>query len=367
MESFKELSLPAELYRAIEKMGYTKPTPIQAQAIPVILAGRDVMGCAQTGTGKTAAFGIPTIINLIQNPKKTALILAPTRELALQIDDVFGELTSQHPEIRTAILIGGASMNPQISQLRRNPRIIIATPGRLLDHLRRKTANIANTGILILDEADRMLDMGFAPQLNDILRYVPKQRQTLLFSATFEAAIVKLAQKYLANPERITIGQTSTPVKKIAQSVVETTVKGKNDTLVDELDARAGSVLIFARTKRRTDKLARYLSGCGYKVDRIHGDRSQRQRVDAIDGFRDGKFDILVATDIAARGIDIPHIAHVINYDLPMTPEDYVHRIGRTARAGADGQALSLITPEDRGQWRLISKLIDKASPARGN
>lgn len=364
MKSFKELSLPLELDRALTGMNFHTPTPIQALAIPVALMGRDLIGCAQTGTGKTAAFCIPLIVNLAKNPAKTALILAPTRELAMQIETVFKTLSKNYNDMRAALLIGGASMGPQFKALRAKPRVLVATPGRLMDHLRQRSVSLAKAEILVLDEADRMLDMGFAPQLNEILRFIPKNRQTMLFSATMPEEIRKLAAKYLHNPERVTVGTVSQPARTISQSIVETTQSNKNKTLVDELGSREGSVLIFARTKRRTDRVAKFLYEGGYRVSRIHGDRTQKQRNDAIEGFRNGKFNILVATDIAARGIDISHIAHVINYDLPAVAEDYIHRIGRTGRAGAEGKALSFVTPEDRGIWRDITRLLAKTKPA---
>lgn len=363
MLTFKELTLPEPLERALAAMNYEQPTPIQSQAIPVGLANRDLIGCAQTGTGKTAAFSIPLLVNLLKTPRKNGLILAPTRELAAQIDEVLHKLSRFVPEVKRVLLIGGAAMNPQLNALRQKPRIVIATPGRLVDHLHRGSLSLSTTEILVLDEADRMLDMGFAPQLNEILRFLPKARQTLFFSATMPAEILKLAAKYLKDPVRVTVGQVSQPVQKVEQTVVQTTSSAKNDVLIEQLNARQGSVLIFARTKRRTDRVARMLADSGYKAGRIHGDRTQKQRNDAINGFRDGKFRILVATDIAARGIDISHIAHVINYDLPMVPEDYIHRIGRTARAGAGGQALSLVTPEEKSQWRDIARHLSKTAP----
>ncbi|MEW6056379.1 MAG: DEAD/DEAH box helicase [Bdellovibrionota bacterium] len=364
MLNFKDLSLPQPLESALAAMNYITPTPIQEQAIPVGLMNRDLMGCAQTGTGKTAAFCIPLISNLLKVSRKTALILAPTRELALQIDEVLGQLTRNTQQLTRCVLIGGAAMNQQIRTLSKRPRILVATPGRLVDHLRRGTVSLSSAEILVLDEADRMLDMGFAPQLGQILRFLPKSRQTMLFSATLPNDIQKLAAKYLKDPVKISIGPVSQPAENIVQSMIQTTSNAKNDKLVDELNAREGSVIIFARTKRRTDRLARFLCEAGYRANRIHGDRTQRQRIDAIEGFRKGKFRILVATDIAARGIDVPHIAHVINYDLPMVAEDYIHRIGRTARAGAEGQAVSLVTPEERPLWREISRLVAKTAPS---
>ncbi|MFI4955273.1 MAG: DEAD/DEAH box helicase [Gammaproteobacteria bacterium] len=359
MQNFQELKLPAPLEKALKKMQFTIPTPIQAQAIPIALTERDVIGCAQTGTGKTAAFCIPLIARLLELPNKIGLILIPTRELATQIADVLKKLTSASPELKQALLIGGASMDRQMNMLRNRPRIIIATPGRLMDHLARKTVSLDNIAVVVLDEADRMLDMGFAPQLNKIFQAVPRERQTLLFSATLPGDIEKMAAKWLNKPARVTVGKVAQTAAKISHSVVQTTVANKNNTLLDELNNRQGSILIFARTRYRTDRLAKYLSGFGHPVTHIHGDRTQGQRNSAIKGFRSGEFRILVATDIAARGLDISHIAHVINYDLPQVAEDYIHRIGRTGRAGAEGQALCLLTPEDRQQWRSIARVLE--------
>jgi ATP-dependent RNA helicase DeaD len=367
MQNFNELKLPLPLEKALQAMKFEKPTPIQEQAIPAALTHRDLIGCAQTGTGKTLAFCVPTLARLIKLPSKTALVLVPTRELATQITDVLKQLTLFTPDIKSTILIGGMPMQPQIRSIQRRPRVIVATPGRLVDHLKRGTISLTSTEILILDEADRMLDMGFAPQLNQILRFLPKTRQTLFFSATLPADIEKLSMRFLKDPVRVTIGAISQPVKKIHQSVVQTSVAKKNDALLDQLNTREGSVLIFARTQVRTDRVSRYLEEYGVSVTRLHGGRSQGQRNSAVSGFRDGRFRVLVATDIAARGIDISHIAHIINYDLPMQAEDYVHRIGRTARAGADGQAVSLITPEDRLQWRKISRLYGVVEDVSGD
>jgi ATP-dependent RNA helicase DeaD len=360
MKTFDELQLPAPLAKALKAMQFSTPTPIQAQGIPVALKGQDLIGCAQTGTGKTAAFSIPMITHLLNNPNKTALVLVPTRELAFQIRDVLNKMISGIGSLRIALLIGGTSMQTQMQILLKKPRIVVATPGRLMDHLARKTVALASIGVLVLDEADRMLDMGFAPQLDKIMQYVPKERQTLLFSATLPFNIEKMASKWLNNPARVTIAAPTQSPVTITHSVVQTTGAQKNNTLLDELNNRQGSILIFARTKFRTDRVTQYLEGYGHKVTRIHGDRTQGQRNSAIKGFRAGDFRILVATDIAARGLDISHIAHVINYDLPQVAEDYIHRIGRTGRAGAAGQAICLLTPEDRQQWRSISRLLEK-------
>ncbi len=362
MQHFNELQLPDPLRKAIAMMNYQIPTPIQAQAIPAILTHRDVIGCAQTGTGKTASFCIPMIARLMRLPQKIALILVPTRELGSQILEVVQQLTAFSPELTGNLLIGGVSMQNQLRAIKKRPQILIATPGRLVDHLKRGTVSLSATEILVLDEADRMLDMGFAPQLNEILRFIPKTRQTLFFSATLPSDIEKLSSRFLKEPIRITVGAVSQPVTLIQQSVVETTVAKKNDTLMDQLNSRQGSVLVFARTKSRTDRVTRYLESYGHLVTRLHGGRSQGQRNLAVAGFKEGRFRILVATDIAARGIDISLIAHVINYDLPQAPEDYIHRIGRTARAGATGEAVSLLTPEDKLQWREISKLLSKSN-----
>ena len=361
MKTFQELSLPAPLEKSLRMMQFSVPTPIQAQAIPVALTERDLIGCADSGTGKTAAFCIPMIARLLKEKDKNGLILVPTRELATQIADVLRKLTAATPDIKLALLIGGASMDVSNNMIRQNPRIIIATPGRLMDHLARKTIALTHVAVLVLDEADRMLDMGFAPQLNKIFEVMPKVRQTLLFSATLPKDIERMASKWLNKPARVTIAKSKKDAPKITHSVVQTTGTAKNNTLLDELNNREGSILIFARTRHRTDKIAKYLSGFGHPVTYIHGDRSQGQRNNAIRGFRSGQYRILVATDIAARGLDISHIAHVINYDLPQVAEDYIHRIGRTGRAGAEGQALCLLTPEDKQQWRSISRLLGQA------
>ncbi|MBI5179745.1 MAG: DEAD/DEAH box helicase [Nitrospinae bacterium] len=361
MKNFNELNLPKQLSAALAAMKYETPTPIQAKAIPAAMEGRDVMGCAQTGTGKTAAFSIPLITGLIANPQKTALILAPTRELAAQIADVLRQMTAKTPDIRSVLIIGGEAMGPQIRAVSRGVRIVVATPGRLVDHLQQGTISLKSVGYLVLDEADRMLDMGFAPQINKIVGTLPKERQTLLFSATLPQEITRLASKYMKQPVSVSAGENTRPAKAILQKMVETTHPKKGEILLSELTARQGSVLIFVRTKRGADRMAKMLFTRGFEATLIHGGRSQRQRFVALDGFRKGRYRILVATDVAARGLDVPHIAHVINYDLPQTAEDYVHRIGRTARAGAQGEALALVTPEDRGQWRMISRHVGNA------
>ena len=360
MNSFTELRLAPALEKALVLMNFQMPTPIQAKAIPVALAQRDLIGCAQTGSGKTAAFAIPVIASLLSQKERTGLILVPTRELAAQVCQVFKSLTQFLPELKTISLIGGVPMKPQLKLLAQKPRVIVATPGRLTDHLRRRNLSLAKVGVLVLDEADRMLDLGFAPQLEEILRYLPKQRQTLLFSATVPGNILKLAGKFLVNPTRVEIEEKVQAAPKITQKVLEVSQNQKNETLLDELNARAGTILVFARTQSRTDRLARYLESYGVSVARIHGGRTQGQRVRALEGFRNGQFRILVATDIAARGIDVDHVAHVINYDLPQAAEDYVHRIGRTGRAGRTGEALSLLTAQDRSGWKAIQRYLNR-------
>ncbi len=360
MKDFTELALPAPLPERIRALAYTTPTPIQVQAIPHALSGQDIIATAETGSGKTAAFGIPMIAYLLEVAEARALVLVPTRELAAQVTEALEKLGGNLPQIKVAMLIGGVPVKPQLRALAQNPRIIVATPGRLLDHMQHRAISLQKSHYVVLDEADRMLDMGFMPQISRIMAAVPPQRQTLLFSATMPAPILKLCQRFLFEPVRVTVGQVAKPVSRIHQEVLHTTQPKKSDSLIDELNARKGSVLVFARTKSRTDRVAKLLHRLGHNVTRIHGDRSQQQRNEAIEGFRVGRYRIMVATDIAARGIDIPHIAHVINYDLPQCPEDYIHRIGRTARAGAEGNSLSLLTPEDKGQWHEISRLIER-------
>jgi len=360
LNSFKELHLIEALDRALDVLQFQKPTPIQAQAIPLALDGKDLIACAQTGTGKTAAFCIPLATHMIKDPRITGLVLAPTRELALQIELFWRNLTKFAPELRSACLIGGVSMQPQDRALHKKPRLLIATPGSLLDHLRRGSVKLNMCERLVLDEADRMLDMGFAPQLNQVLRYLPQKRQTLLFSATWDPALDRLSKNYLINPLRISVGPVSQAVKAIYQSVISAPGNKKGEILLDEINQRKGSILVFVRTQARTDRLARHLNSYGLEVGRIHGGRSQGQRTTAMNAFRSGQTRILLATDIASRGIDVAEIAHVINFDLPQVAEDYIHRIGRTGRAGMSGHALSLLAPEERPQWNEITRLLKK-------
>lgn len=372
MKTYENITLPVSLQRALTAMKFETLTPIQEQAIPVILEKKDLIGSAQTGTGKTAAFCIPTICRLLENPDSRALFLVPTRELAMQIATVWKSMTRFNQELHCTTLVGGADFRVQLKSLGKKPRLLIATPGRLIDHLMRKTVNLAKIEVLVLDEADRILDMGFAPQLAEILKFLPKVRQTLFFTATWNAKVAELSKRYLVEPVRIEIATEQKTANNIQQTIVTTTHQGKNEALLDELNRRPGSVLVFARTQIRTDRVAEYLASYGIKVNCLHGGRSQGQRNAALQAFRMGNIRVLVATDIAARGIDVAKIAHVINYDLPQTPEDYVHRIGRTGRAGNEGSAVSLLIPEDRFTWKQIAALMKKSGcntpelPAKG-
>jgi superfamily II DNA/RNA helicase len=317
------------------------------------------MGCAQTGTGKTAAFAIPLLARMLQGTdNRPALIICPTRELAEQIVEVLRQLTVKAQNQRIAFVIGGRGMAPQTDALKRKPSFVVGTPGRLIDHMEQKNFDFSTFGSVVIDEADRLLDMGFGPQLNRIFARLAPQRQTLLFSATFPEEIKAIAGRYLTNPKSVSVGSETRPVEKIRQTVVNVTAENKNDRLIEEVRRNEGSMIIFTRTKGRTEKIAKLLAREGHAVARIHGDRSQNQRQEAIAGLKSGQFRILVATDIAARGIDIPQLQHVINFDLPMVPEDFIHRIGRTGRAGADGHAMAFVTPEDHDQWTRIYRLM---------
>lgn len=364
MKNFNELDLPANLLSALGGMNFDTPTPIQAQAIPLALEGKDIIGSAQTGTGKTAAFAIPIVARLITTKYDSALVLTPTRELAMQVMEVLRNLLGRNSNIETALLIGGDSYTKQFSQLRRNPRIVVGTPGRVNDHLLRNSLILDDTNFLVLDEADRMLDMGFGIQLEKIIKYLPAERQTMMFSATIPAQIMRLSEKYMYKPERISVGAANIAATNVKQEIIRTTGANKYNDLVKELDKRQGSVIIFVKTKHGADKLADKLCSENHSADAIHGDLQQNQRKRVISAFRDQRYRIMVATDVASRGLDIPHIEHVINYDLPQCPEDYIHRIGRTARANAEGSAVSLIAPEDNQKWYLISKMLNPDSAA---
>lgn len=354
--TFEAFNLPPQLADALVTIGYKIPTPIQEKGIPIVMQGKDLIGIAQTGTGKTAAFGIPMVKLLIEDKNSQGLILVPTRELAEQVFQVMKQLTQNVKSIKPWVLIGGTSMFAQAKSLPRMPKLIIATPGRLNDHLERGTFVLANVRMVVLDEADRMLDIGFEPQIRKVFPFLPKKRQTLLFSATFPKTIERLTREYMSEPAKLTIGRVSQPGTDIEQSFIQTTVALKNPLLIQELEKRKGSVLIFVRTKHRVDRVTKTLQQAGFDADRIHGARTQAQRSRVMSDFRNKIIRIMVATDVASRGIDISHIEHVINYDIPEVPEDYVHRIGRTARAGAKGESVSFLTPEDKTKWLYLSK-----------
>jgi ATP-dependent RNA helicase RhlE len=362
--SFHTIGLSEPLLRDLATAGFLVPTPIQAQAIPPALEGRDVIGCAQTGTGKTAAFVIPMIERLALLPKgqPQALILAPTRELALQIFGSIEKLGRSHG-ISATVIVGGSDMQAQIRGLRQRPTILVATPGRLLDHMWNGTVNLAPIKILVLDEADRMLDMGFAPQINQILDALPLERQTLLFSATIPEDVTRLVQASLDSAVHVMVTPPSTTAEGVTQAVRYTTSHEKTKLLVSLLVAERGTVLVFARTKSRVDRLGQTLEQAGHRVAVIHGDLSLPQRLRALNGFKRGQVRILVATDIAARGIDVANIGHVVNYDLPNCPEDYIHRIGRTARMKMTGRATSFVTHEEGDQLRAIERLLGHSVP----
>ena len=358
MENFLSLKLEETLFESLAKINFKAPTPIQAKAIPIALDGKDILGTAQTGTGKTGAFGIPLVNHLIKTKKETALVITPTRELATQVMQTLNNLIGRG-NIRTTLLIGGDSMQKQLKQMRRNPRLVVGTPGRINDHLKRKTLRLNNTSFLVLDESDRMLDMGFTPQINQVLQTVPKKHQTLLFSATLPGNILRLAEKYLNQPVRISVGSTSTPIEKIKQEVLRVNDGDKYNQLIKQIYIRQGSILIFVKTRRNAEKMVKRLKYDDHDADAIHGNLRQNKRDRVIKAFRNNHFRILVGTDVASRGLDIPAIKHVINFDLPQVPEDFIHRIGRTARAGAEGSALSFIGNEDKSKWNAIQRLID--------
>jgi ATP-dependent RNA helicase RhlE len=358
-QTFYNLGIAPKILELIEKMKFKTPTPIQYKAIPIAIEGKDIIGVAQTGTGKTLAFGIPMIQRLAQ-ARGRGLVLVPTRELAIQVDETILKIGNSFG-MRTAVLIGGASMYNQIQALRRSPRVIIATPGRLIDHLNQSTLRLDDVTILVLDEADRMLDMGFAPQIERILKYVPKEKQTMLFSATIPEKIVKIAAAYMKLPVSVEIARSGTTVEKIIQELIIVKKEEKAHLLGKLLEQYRGTVLLFSRTKRGASRISRGLRQMGYNAAEIHSDRSLAQRREALEGFKAGKYRILVATDIAARGIDVKGIELVLNYDLPEDPENYVHRIGRTGRAGQEGRAISFATPDQRNDVRNIEKLTRTA------
>jgi len=370
LTEFSQLGLGAPILNALNAKGYKDPTPIQVRAIPHILAGRDLLGIAATGTGKTAAFALPMLQRLASATAKPAhggcraLVLSPTRELAAQIAESF-RAYGKNLGLRTALIVGGVSAHPQKAALSRGVDILVATPGRLLDHLAQGNARLDQAGILVLDEADHMLDLGFIPAIRKLIRALPKVRQNLFFSATMPPEIATLAGEILRNPERVAVTPSATPAERIDQHVMFVDPARKPGLLADTLRTTDGRALIFTRTKRGADRVVRGLEGAGIGAAAIHGNKSQGQRERALAGFRTGRIPILVATDIAARGIDVEGINLVVNFDLPHVPETYVHRIGRTARAGAAGTAIAFCTPDERSLLRDIETLLRVRIPSR--
>ena len=365
---FSQLKLHPDLLRGVKDLGFQKPTPIQEDAIPPALAGRDLLACAQTGSGKTAAFLLPILNGLMHKPRSRpgttrALIITPTRELAAQIVEDLRDFTVHTPLSGFAVY-GGVGMGPQEHAFRSGVDVIVGTPGRLLDHFRQPYAKLGGLEYLVLDEADRMLDMGFLPDIRRILRHIPAKRQTLFFSATMPDPIVKLSQEMLQNPVMINLERKAAPATGIAHAIYPVPSHLKQNLLVSLLSkGDVKEALVFTRTKHRADRLTKHLEHHKVSVQRIHGNRSQSQRTEALAGFKSGKYRVLVATDIAARGIDVTALGHVINFDVPAAPEDYIHRVGRTARAELTGSAFTLVSPEDEASVRDIEKAINKRLP----
>jgi ATP-dependent RNA helicase RhlE len=362
---FSGLKLHTDLLKGIKELGFTRPTPIQEAAIPPALAGRDVLACAMTGSGKTAAFLLPILQTLIGRPRGVtrALVLTPTRELAAQILEDLNDL-AVHTPITGAAVFGGVGMGPQEHAFRSGVDMLVATPGRLLDHFRMPYAKLAGVEHLVLDEADRMLDMGFLPDIRRVLRHLPHKRQTLFFSATMPAPIVTLTREMLRNPVSIQLDRKPAPAVGITQAVYPVPQELKSALLVTLLQrGEMQEALVFTRTKHRANRLADYLGRHGIKAERIHGNRSQPQRTEALAGFKSGKYRVLVATDIAARGIDVEALGHVVNFDVPKAAEDYIHRVGRTARAELTGDAFTLVSPEEESELRDIERMVGKRLP----
>jgi ATP-dependent RNA helicase RhlE len=372
VSSFDELGLAAPLLQAIKATGYTTPTPIQAKAIPLALQGMDLMAGAQTGTGKTAAFALPLLNKLLPmaststSPAKhpiRALVLTPTRELAIQVEESI-KVYAKHTNLRSLVVFGGVDIKTQTPYLKAGVEVLVATPGRLLDHIEQKTLSLNQVQVLVLDEADRMLDMGFMPDLKRILALLPKQRQNLMFSATFSNEIKKLADDFLTNPILVEVARSNATNENVMQKAY-TVEQNKKPAFLSQLlkNEAANQVIIFTKTKITTSKLCRALQKEGIAADAIHGDKNQKERIEALEAFKSGKVTVLVATDVAARGLDISDLPMVINYEIPSAPEDYVHRIGRTGRAGASGIAISLVSEDEEKYFTEIEKLIKKSIP----
>jgi len=359
--SFYGLGIAPRILDVLDRMKFTIPTPIQYKTIPIAIEGKDIIGVAQTGTGKTLAFTIPIIQRLSQR-RGRALILVPTRELAIQVDETFQKIASPFG-MKTAVIIGGASMQLQLKALRANPRVLVATPGRLVDHMERRTVLLADMNVLVLDEADRMLDMGFLPQIEKIIKFIPRNKQTMFFSATIPTEILKMSATHMKLPIHVEVAPSGTTAERVIQEVFIIKKSSKPQLLMKLLNRYRGPVLVFSRTKIGARRITQSLQRNNHKVAEIHSNRSLPQRKEALEGFKAGKYKILVATDIAARGIDVTGIELVVNYDLPDDTENYVHRIGRTARAGHEGRAISFATPEQGDDVKNIEKLIKTALP----
>ncbi len=364
MNKFSSLNITTLLQESIIKMNLKIMTPIQSKSIPVILEGKDIIGSAQTGTGKTIAFLIPVLEKILRYDKEQALILAPTRELASQIQAVIKDLALKIKTINSVLLVGGAPIFKQMHKLKKNPNIIVGTPGRINDLINRKKLDLKKVNTLVIDESDRMLDMGFSIQLDQIVGFLPKERQTLMFSATFSPEILNLSKKYLQNPQKITVTSSNVVTPKIKQDIKYTNNSTKYNDLSNELDMREGSIIVFVNTKISAESLSKKLLQNNHSVSTLHGDVIHRKREKVIKNFRAKNFRIMIATDIASRGLDIPHVEHVINYDLPMSHEDYIHRIGRTGRADSRGSALNLLLPNDINKWKSIERFVD---PTKGS
>ncbi len=362
--TFADLGLHPEVLQAVQDAGYTNPTPIQAQAIPLAMEGRDLIGLAQTGTGKTAAFTLPIVNQLLRGPNRVrALVLTPTRELAVQVDESFRKY-AKYSGIKVLAVYGGVALEPQTKALKKGVDVIIATPGRLLDHLERQNVVFDDLEVLVLDEADRMLDMGFAPQINRVVAEIPKYRQTLLFSATMPPEVEALARKYLRKPHVVQVGRRSMAASGVTHAVYPVPRVRKTQLLTELLKDKAmDSVLIFTRTKHGADRVVRDLRTEKIEATAMHGDKTQKERTRALEDFRSGKIRVLVATDVAQRGLDISGITHVINFDVPQEPEDYVHRIGRTGRADSSGDAYTLMSPDEIAMVRTIERVIGQEIP----
>ena len=359
MDNFNNLGISKEILTNLKILKLTKPTPVQQQAIQPGFEGKDILAIANTGTGKTAAFGIPIIQRLNQNKSLSAIILTPTRELAVQVGKHLMDLMGKNINIKCGVLIGGDSMKKQVNLIKQNPRIFIGTPGRINDHISRKNLNLKNINILVLDETDRMLDLGFVSQIQKIINFLPIKRQTLLFTATLPRNITNISEKYLFKPVKISVEKKENILKNIEHNSLNIKQADKYNKLIEEIDSREGSILVFMKTKHGSKKIHLKLQKEGFSVNTIHGNVRQTKRLSILNKFRNQKFRILIATDVAARGLDISHIEHVINYDLPQRTEDYIHRIGRTARAGKKGSALSFISDNDKNIWKQICRLIN--------